>query len=126
LKKWRELFEKEQAWGLLSSIDIDGCPLERIADEEVVRAFAKQICEVIDMKAFGDTLVVHFGSGEVEGFSLVQLIETSLISGHFANESGRAFIDIFSCKFYEPEEAARFCLEYFQGRDYRLNVQLRK
>jgi len=123
---WRKQYKEEQAWGILSSIDIRGCKKERITDEHVVRDFASALCKEIDMKAYGDPLVVHFGKGEVEGFSLVQLIETSLISGHFANESNRAFIDIFSCKYYEPEEAARFCLEYFQGEQYRLNVQLRK
>ena len=123
---WRERYEKEQAWGILSSIDIRDCKKERITDENVVRDFAAALCDVIDMKAYGDPLVAHFGKGEVEGFSLVQLIETSLISGHFANESNRAFIDIFSCRYYEPEEAAVFCMEYFQGKQYRLNVQLRK
>ncbi len=122
----RERYTNEEAWGILSSIDIRGCSAERITDKDTVRDFAQALCKVIDMRPYGEPVVVHFGSGEVEGFSLVQLIETSLISGHFANESNRAFIDIFSCKYYEPEVAANFCLEYFKGTEYTINVQLRK
>jgi len=32
---------------------------------------------------------------------MIQLIETSLISGHFANLTNSAYIDIFSCKGYD-------------------------
>lgn len=122
----RERYITEQAWGMLASIDIRGCNKERITSEEVVREFAKDLCRVIDMNPYGDPIVVHFGKGEVEGFSLVQLIETSLISGHFANSSHRAFIDIFSCKSYDPDAAARFCKDYFEASEYQLNVHLRK
>jgi len=37
------------------------------------------------------------------GYSLVQLIETSAITGHFCDCSGDAYIDIFSCKVYQVE-----------------------
>ena len=48
---WREQYEKEQAWGILSSIDIRGCKKERMTDESVVRDFAADLCGHIDMKA---------------------------------------------------------------------------
>jgi hypothetical protein len=33
----------------------------------------------------------------------VQLIETSLISAHFANLTNTVYLDVFSCKPYDPE-----------------------
>jgi S-adenosylmethionine decarboxylase len=79
------------------------------------------------MKRFGETVVVHFGDDErVAGFSMTQLIETSLISAHFANQTGSVYLDIFSCKYYEPETAAEFAKTFFKGSDYNLNVVLRK
>ena len=121
-----EQYKKENAWGLLSSIDIYDCDPEKIKSKEAIVEYVSRLCQLIDMKQYGEPIVVHFGKGQTEGFSLVQLIETSLISGHFANESNRAFIDIFSCKPYDPEKAAEFSKDFFGGSSYRLNVLIRK
>jgi len=84
------------------------------------------LCDLIEMKRFGETQVVHFGEDEkVAGYSMVQLIETSLISGHFANQSNAAYIDVFSCKAYLPEMVQTFAEEFFQGWHSTLNVALR-
>lgn len=120
-------FEKLGAWGLYCSVDIHNCDPDIIRDAEMIRQYAIQLCDLIQMKRFGETQVVHFGEDErVAGFSMVQLIETSMISGHFANLTNTAYIDIFSCKYYDPEVAAQFSLSYFKGSDYTLNVALRK
>jgi S-adenosylmethionine decarboxylase len=115
------------AWGLYSSVDIHNCDPDIIRDADMIRQYVIQLCDLIDMKRFGETQVVHFGEDErVAGFSMIQLIETSLISGHFANLTNTSYIDIFSCKYYDPNEVARFTLSYFKGTDYNLNVSLRK
>ena len=78
------------------------------------------------MKRFGEPIVVRFGADpRVQGYSLAQLIETSLVSGHFAEDSDRAFIDIFSCKEYLPSEAAKFCKDYFGAKDMQYSVTFR-
>jgi S-adenosylmethionine/arginine decarboxylase-like enzyme len=121
-----EQYKKENAWGLLSSIDIYDCDPGKIKSKEAIVEYVSRLCQLIDMKQYGEPIVVHFGKGQTEGFSFVQFIETSLISGHFANESNRAFIDIFSCKPYDPEKAAEFSKDFFGGSSYRLNVLIRK
>jgi S-adenosylmethionine decarboxylase len=124
---WRQKFIREDAWGILTSVDVHSCDPALIRDAEHVKQFAVDLCDYIDMKRFGETVVVDFGEDErVAGFSLVQLIETSLISGHFANQSNHAYIDIFSCKYYEPAEAAQFTKNYFKGCDVTMTVTLRK
>lgn len=120
-------FHKLGAWGLYCSVDIHNCDPEIIRDAEMIRQYAIQLCDLIEMKRYGETQVVHFGEDErVAGFSMVQLIETSMISGHFANLTNTAYIDMFSCKYYDPEVAAQFSLSYFRGSDYTINVALRK
>ncbi len=47
------------------------------------------------------------------------------MSGHFAEDSDRAFIDIFSCKEYLPSEAAKFCKDYFGAKDMQYSVTFR-
>jgi S-adenosylmethionine decarboxylase len=124
---WKRKYERSKAWGLLSSVDIYGCDPEIIRSESMVKKFVCDLCDRIDMKRFGDCVVVDFGENErVAGFSMTQLIETSLISGHFANSTNAAYLDIFSCKFYEPREAAEFAVSFFKGSHYKMQVALRR
>jgi S-adenosylmethionine/arginine decarboxylase-like enzyme len=113
-------------WGLASSIDIYDCNPEIIRNAEKIRRFVIELCQIIDMKRFGETLCVHFGEDErVSGYSMVQLIETSLISAHFANQSNTTYLDIFSCKPYDPEKTATFAKDYFIGSRFILHVHER-
>lgn len=124
---YKHEFETMAAWGILSSIDIHDCDPDLIRNADAIKDFVAQLCDLIEMKRFGETVVVHFGEDErVAGFSMTQLIETSLISAHFANQTNNVYLDIFSCKFYEPEVAAEFAKKFFKGNDYHLHVSLRK
>ena len=103
------LREEAIPWGVLTSLDIYDCNPEIIRDAERIKQYVIELCDLIGMKRFGDCQVVHFGKDDrVEGYSAVQFIETSLISGHFSNLTNAAYIDIFSCKPYEPDRTARF------------------
>jgi hypothetical protein len=85
-----------------------------------------ELCDLIEMKRFGETQVVHFGEEErVAGYSMVQLIETSLISAHFANLSNTTYLDVFSCKSYDPEVVREFSQTYFGGNRSKLTVTIR-
>jgi S-adenosylmethionine/arginine decarboxylase-like enzyme len=118
--------QEHAPWGLLTSLDIYRCNPEIIRDAQQIRKYVVELCDRIEMKRFGECLVTHFGEDErVAGYSMVQLIETSLISGHFANLSNAAYIDIFSCKPYDPQEVARFSQEFFQGEAMELHVTKR-
>lgn len=124
---WRKKFEVSKAWGLLTSVDIYNCNPETIRDADEIKRFVLELCDKIEMKRFGDCVVVDFGQEQrVSGFSMTQLIETSLISGHFANESNTAYIDVFSCKFYEPRDVAEYAVSFFKGSNYKMQVALRR
>lgn len=119
-------FEKQKAWGLACSVDLQDCSAEKITDANAIKEFVVKLCKLIDMKRFGDTVVVNFGDDpKVSGFSMTQLIETSLISGHFVNQTNSAYLDIFSCKRYPPHKMAKFCKEFFGAKKYELNVVYR-
>jgi S-adenosylmethionine/arginine decarboxylase-like enzyme len=122
-----EYYEKNDCWGLLSSLDAKNCDPELIRSAEAIREYVIKLCDVIKMKRFQDTIVVNFGEDEkVAGYSMVQLIETSLISGHFANLTNAVYIDVFSCKIYDPYVAAEFTREFFKASDAAVHICFRK
>ncbi len=119
-------FKQRGCWGLYTSVDIKGCDPASIRDAEKIRQFIIELCDLIDMKRFGEPQIIHFGPNEkVAGFSMTQLIETSLVSGHFANETNAAYLDIFSCKEYEPSKAAEFCRNFFGAESATYQVLFR-
>jgi len=117
----------KQQWGYHSCIDLYDCNPATIRDAEKIKQFVAEVCRLIDMKRFGETTVVHFGEDErVAGYSMTQLIETSLISGHFANLTNTAYLDIFSCKYYDYQKASDFAKNFFGAREARVQVISRK
>jgi hypothetical protein len=67
----RALYQNKNAWGLSASIDIRGCNGATIRDADKIKTFVVELCERIDMKRFGDCVVVNFGEDErVAGYSM--------------------------------------------------------
>jgi len=119
--------EFQDYWGIAAAIDIYHCTPEKIRDAELIRTFVVELCELIDMRRFGETQVVNFGEDDrVAGYSMLQLIETSLISAHFANLSNTTYLDVFSCKTYDPEKVRNFAQNFFGGAYSILNVTYRR
>src|ERR1041384_993672 len=119
--------ESSDYWGISSSIDLYECDLALMQNADAIREFVRILCDRIKMRRYGETQVVHFGDDpRVTGFSMTQLIETSLISAHFADASCAIYLDVFSCASYEPDEVARFAADYFKAGTYNINVVHRK
>ncbi len=120
-----EMVGEGKAWGLCTAVDLQDCNPDLIRDAAYITRYVIELCELIDMKRFGECHVVDFGSGRVAGYSMVQLISTSLISGHFANDTNNAYLDIFSCKGYDPAVVESFSKEFFGARRSVATVTLR-
>ena len=104
-------------WGWHLVLNLYDCSPELITSAAFIKQFVIDLCDLIEMRRFGEPTLVNFGDDpKVAGYSLVQLIETSNICGHFANESGAAYLDIFSCKKFDPEVAAEFCAAAFEAK----------
>lgn len=119
-------YQNNNCWGLQTSVDIKRCNPLLIRSSESIKRYVHELCDLIAMKRFGETTVVNFGEDErVAGYSMVQLIETSLISGHFANQTNNAYIDVFSCKLFDPYKVLAFTKKYFGGEDGEISFNFR-
>ena len=113
----KNTFDAENPWGMSTSVDLYDCDPSTIRDANKIKEYVKELCNLIEMRTFGECLVVHFGDDpKVSGFSMTQLIETSLISGHFANNTNAAYLDIFSCKWYDVEKMVQFSKDFFDAK----------
>lgn len=104
------------SWGYHLILDSSRCAKSAIRSSDTISRFAKALVQKIDMVAYGDPQVVHFGSGNKGGFTLVQLIETSNITAHFCEETDDMYLDVFSCKPFDPKDVESTVAYFFNPR----------
>lgn len=104
------------AWGLSCSFDFNGANKEKISDPDVVKRYIKELCDEINMKMYGETWIEKFASHDERlfGITVLQAIETSSITAHFAENVGEIFLDVFSCADYDPNLVLRFTIKFFE------------
>ena len=102
-------------WGMLATIDLHGCDTGRLADAESIRRFVPAVIDAIGMRAHGALMLDRFGDDELEGWSAMQFIETSSITIHADEVWARCFVDIFSCRPFDPGVAAAIAVAHFGG-----------
>lgn len=114
-------------WGMHLTVDVANCNANR-SDADAIARFAKDMVDRIDMIAYGEPWIVHFGKDDpkVAGYTLTQLIETSNITAHFCDLSGECYFDVFSCKEFDVDLALDVIAEHFGSRDWVYNFQTRQ
>jgi S-adenosylmethionine/arginine decarboxylase-like enzyme len=109
-------------WGKHLILDGFGCCSSAIRNRLVIDSFARSLVSKIDMVAYGDPMIHHFGIGDKSGYTLVQLIETSNITAHFCEESGDMYLDVFSCKDFLDKDVEIMVHSFFKPSRYNIRV----
>lgn len=107
-----------KSWGYHLILDCAECN-KNISDEKKLRKVLKELVRVADMKAVGEPIIKFLKEGDphLQGYSCLQLIETSSITMHLndAPESS-GYIDVFSCKSFKPEAVIEVIKKYFEPK----------
>lgn len=115
-------FDKERnltGYGLELILNLYDCDLKKISSKSHLQRFVVTLCDdIIKMKRYGKALIPNFGheNPTTSGYSLVQLIETSSITGHFSDAQKSCYLNIFSCMPYDPKKTAAFCQKFFGAK----------
>lgn len=115
-----------RTWGKHLILDAAGCSPKMIGSSLVIKNFTKDLVKQIDMVAYGEPQIVMFGTGNKKGYTLIQLIETSNIAGHFVEENNTMYLDVFSCKDFDAEVVKKLVHEYFHAQSFSSRVLLRQ
>lgn len=105
-------------WGWHLVLDCKQCN-DGVKAAYAIRSFVDDLVEQIDMKAYGKPQIVHFATHDPQkgGYSLVQLIETSAITGHFVDLTGDAYLDVFSCKPFSEHTVIDVVMKHFNPQE---------
>lgn len=112
-------------WGYHLMLDCSGC--EGIDSKENIYNFVKHLVDEINMVAHGEPVIEYLLPGDPkQGYSLMQLITTSNICGHFMELDGTAYFDIFSCKEFDLQVAQDVVKQFFNPKKIRVNFITRQ
>lgn len=112
-------------WGLHITIDLINCNAEAISNYETIELWVATLVDTIEMEAYGEPYIVRFGKENKFGYTCVQLIQTSNICAHFSEDDNTAYIDVFSCKPFDPDIVIEVCNSFFGGTVNNKNILYR-
>ncbi len=114
----------DNQYGIELILDLHGCDATKFTRPSITGYF-EQLCEIIDMQRedlhFWDDVGLSEKdkqtSPHTQGTSAVQFILTSSIVIHTLDQLKAIYINIFSCKVYDPKVAEKFTVEWFGATD---------
>lgn len=114
----------KKKYGIELILDLHGCEPSTL-NRDSIRRYFERLCELIDMERedlhFWDDVGLSEEhkqtSPHTQGTSAVQFILTSSIVIHTLDQLRAAYINMFSCKAFDPEVAERFTVEWFGASD---------
>lgn len=123
----QDISKDNQVFGQELTLNLKDCDHESISSKEKILEFVDKLCSLIDMKKFGKPFIEHFAkhSEIAAGYSVAQMIETSLISGHFSEFWDNAYLNIFSCKPFDAQIARNFAKEFFGAKSLEARLTIR-
>lgn len=104
-------------------LDLSGCSISTF-NRSAIQEYFTQLCDLIDMEMcdvhFWDDLDVDPSERQTEphtkGTSAVCFILTSTIVIHTLELLGCVYINIFSCKPFDPDAATEFSKNWFRAK----------
>ncbi|MCK9615143.1 MAG: S-adenosylmethionine decarboxylase [Candidatus Omnitrophica bacterium] len=126
LKRRIEEMEKK-VFGYELVMDLSECDLSVMRSKKKLAEYVNKLCKLIKMKKYGKVQLPYFGleKPQTKGYSLLQFIETSSITGHFSEYWRKSYINIFSCKPYNHRLAANFTKEFFGTKHAKIRFLVR-
>ncbi len=117
----------EKTFGYELIMNLERCDKEVITSREKLKIYVDELCRLIKMEKYGKAMLPYFGefSEHTKGYSLAQFIETSSITGHFSELWHKAYINIFSCKWFDEKIAQKFTKDFFKARAMQSRFMVR-
>ena len=114
-------------WGYHTVFDCWDCDRTAIQDKNTVFKFITTLVKDIDMVPIGSPQISQtaIGQDDKEGFTAIQIIETSSITAHFINSTGSLYLDVFSCKKFDREIVQMLIKQFFNPKSNRKESLIR-
>jgi len=124
---------KSKNYGKELILDLHDCDPKKF-NRKMIGKYFKDLCDLIDMERHD----VHWWDDvglppeerqtlpHLKGTSAIQFITTSNVTIHTLDILKSVYLNIFSCKEFDPRVAAEFSRKFFKGKIVNMKVADRK
>ena len=108
-------------------LDLNQCNFEKLNSVECCFRLLNELPDKIGMTKITQPYVFPYQTCQPEdqGITGIVMIAESHISIHTYPKREFAFIDIFSCKPFNTDDAIQFCVQLFESKDPESNIIIR-
>ena len=125
--------KKLHSYGKELILDLHDCDSKKF-NRKTLRRYFRELCDLIKMQRadlhFWDDVGVPKAQRQtlphLVGTSAIQFIMTSNVTIHTLDILKAVYLNIFSCKDFNPKVAAEFSRKFFKGRIVTTAVVVRK
>ena len=125
--------DADSSYGKELILDLHDCDTIKF-NRHSIEKFCSELCKLIDMECcdlhFWDDIGVPEEERQThpktKGTSAVQFILTSTIVIHTLDLMGTVYVNIFSCKEFDPDQAAKFTAKWFASMEWTAHVVIRR
>jgi S-adenosylmethionine/arginine decarboxylase-like enzyme len=89
---------------------------EKMDSEKEIEKFYNELIKELKMKKLTDFFCIKVHGEDGRGISAFQMITTSHISMHFDDDHRCGYLDIFSCKNFDPKVVVKMIDKYFKPK----------
>jgi S-adenosylmethionine decarboxylase len=115
---------KDEPFGPHLTLDLKGCPREVLENYKLHFDYLKKLPEMIGMTPITQPYVFPYSGlvSEDKGITGIVIIAESHLSIHSFEDKGYTFIDMFSCKDFDVDDAIKYTIELFKPQSYDMNL----
>lgn len=114
----------KDSFGPHLTLDLSDCNIDKLKDLDFVFKILNDLPDKIGMTKVTQPHVFHYEGlvPEDKGVTGMVIIAESHISVHTFSEKNYIFVDIFSCKPFDVEFAAKYIIDAFEAKKIEKNI----
>ncbi|MBD3426610.1 MAG: adenosylmethionine decarboxylase [Candidatus Omnitrophica bacterium] len=111
---------RKESFGPHLMLDLRKCAAGKLSDYKLIFDILHELPEKIGMTRITQPYVFPYAGlvPEDKGITGTVIIAESHISIHTFQEKDYCFVDVFSCKDFDVELAAKYIIDAFESKDY--------
>jgi len=116
--------EEGKIYGMELILELFNCDLETISSKKKIQEFIKEASKKVKLNTYGPARIKRFMGGGLfgMGYSFLQFLSVSSMTGHFIENDSTAFLNVFSCSIFDDKEMAKYAKSFFKAK--KINVKL--
>lgn len=105
-------------------LELFKCDIKTISSKSKIKEFIQEASKKVKLKTYGPSRIKRFMGGGLfgMGYSFLQFLSVSSMTGHFIENDSTAFLNIFSCSIFDSKKLAKYAKSFFKAKKMKVKL----